>query len=161
MPSSWPGEGNEAARLHPSRPLPRQCWQRRSRPHLERPVQRQVLASGSLGHLPIEARSRPGQPNSLIRAVLGELQQPSDLIPLPSRRSEEPDHWLCWLLPACRKRPRNRAGKKRNELAPSHCRPHGSRQSTVTAQTSTLLRMEREVSPCPLWVISRHRGFNF
>src|SRR5205823_13665093 len=62
------------------------------------------------------------------------------------------------LLRARDERPCRTTSNSVDETAPSHCRPHGLRQSTVTAETSTLLRMEREVSPCPLWVKSRHRN---
>ena len=50
-----------------------------------------------------------------------------------------PLSFLPSLLREGRKRPcRGRAADQRNELAPSHCLPRGSRQGIVSAQISTL-----------------------
>src|SRR5260370_41540758 len=57
------------------------------------------------------------------------------------------------LLRTRRERPRcRRPAEYRNELAPSHCLPRGSRQGIVPAQTSTLEGVGREVIRCLRWV---------
>ena len=135
------------------RPAPRSVPPARSRRPDDAPDRR-----------PFPAADRSGPPPTVLdRRRSGPRLKPALLKALAKRRYEmgvvcqpmlvqEANHRHRRLLRTRRKRPRGRrTAEKRDELAPSHCRPRGSRQASYRRN----IALEGD-GRCPLWVKSRH-----